>query len=351
MSTTVTVDPIVDPRWAALVAGPEGSLFSSPPWMAAVADTYGLTMRATLLLDDRGDPVGGLAYVDVDDLRGRRRVSLPFCDRVDPIAPDLASWNELAGSVVAAGVPLTMRCLHAHLPVQDGRFTETGRAAWHGTDLSTSPDAVLARLHPVFRRNVRAAERSGIRVRIGSELDDVRAFYALHRDLRKRKYHMLSQPFALFERVWKQFGDQDAIKVLLAEHDGRVVAGALYLVWNDVLYYKFGASLAEHLGVRPNEAIAWRAMQYGHERGLRLLDWGLSDLAQPGLVAYKTKMATEQATITLLRHEPASGDATNADRGREAGSLIDELVALFVRDDVPDEVTEHAGSLLYRYFC
>ncbi|MGH3971788.1 MAG: GNAT family N-acetyltransferase, partial [Pseudonocardiaceae bacterium] len=124
------------------------------------------------------------------------------------------------------------------------------------------------------------------------------------------------------------------------------IAGAVFLTWNGVLYSKFGASRHEHLALRPNDAIFWAGIRWGIERGARLLDWGLSDLDQPGLIAYKRKWATEQRTVVTLR---AGGE--QARTGSDAGAMLAELTRLFTDDSVSDEVTTQAGALLYRYFC
>ncbi|MDQ4102913.1 MAG: hypothetical protein M3186_04105, partial [Actinomycetota bacterium] len=112
------------------------------------------------------------------------------------------------------------------------------------------------------------------------------------------------------------------------------------------LYYKFGASLHGHLALRPNDAIFWAGIRWGVQRGARLLDWGLSDLDQPGLIAYKRKWATEERQIVTLR---AGGEQARS--YPEAGLMLGELTRLFTEDSVPDDVTRQAGALLYRYFC
>ena len=64
--TLVAVDPAADPRWAELAARPGASLFTSPPWIAAVCGTYGFTPQARIALDGSGAPLGGLAWVPVE---------------------------------------------------------------------------------------------------------------------------------------------------------------------------------------------------------------------------------------------------------------------------------------------
>jgi hypothetical protein len=49
----------------------------------------------------------------------------------------------------------------------------------------------------------------------------------------------------------------------------------------------------------------------------------------------------------VLRHMPVGYGNPN---GAEAGRTLGALTELLTREDVPDDVTEQAGDLLYRFF-
>jgi len=344
---TVAVDPRTDPRWRGLAATPAGSLFTSPPWIAAICDGYGFTPEARVLLDADGRATDGFAWFRVADIRGDRLSSLPFSDRAEPFARDLAAWRALARDATGTGLPLTVRCFDDAPPVDDPGMARVGEAAWHGTPLDGSIEEIEARLSAGARRNARAAARAGVRVEASTRVDAVRRFHRLHVALRKRKYRLLAQPVGFFEGIHEAFADDDAVLVLLARVDGEPIAGAIYLVWNDVLYYKFGASLGEHLALRPNEAIFREAIRIAHERGLRLLDWGLSDLDQPGLLRFKRKWGGVERRIVMLRRDGAPAPQS----AEGAGRMLGDLTRLLTDDTVPDEITARAGAVLYRYFC
>ena len=346
MTALRQVDPCSDPLWQELASTGGGSLFTSPPWIGAVSDTYGFTPAARVLLDDDGRPRAGAAWTDVDDLRGRRRIALPFCDRADPIVPDLAAWEAVATDALAGDLPFTVRCLDTSPVLGDPRLGRTGEAAWHATPLTEPLDDLLAAFRPQVRRNLGTAKRAGVTVVLSSELEAVRTFHRLHVELRKHKYRMLAQPRDFFDRIWKAFAPADGIRTALAVVAGRPVAGALYLVWQDTVYYKFGASRAQDLHLRPNDAIHWELIQWAHDRGLRALDWGLSDLDQPGLCRYKRKWASVERRIHTLN---AGGPPVG--RRADVEQTLSTMTALFTDPSVPDSVTERAGAALYRFFC
>jgi CelD/BcsL family acetyltransferase involved in cellulose biosynthesis len=342
------VDPRHDPLWAALMASARGSLFGAPPWIEAIVDTYGFEVSADVLVDPNGTPAAGFVHAELHDIRGARIISLPFCDRLDPVASTDAEWEHLVDATIELGLPIEIRVLEADPPRIDPRFEPVSELAWHATDVDRPEADVLAGLHSMARRNIRAAVRNGLSVRFGTARADVQAFHELHRQTRKRKYRLLAQPMGFFERIWEKFAPQERIAVGLVTYHDDVIAGNLCLIWNDVMYYKFGASIPEHLSLKPNDLLAWESLRLAQAKGCRKFDWGVSDLDQPGLVFYKQKYATEEGSVLVLRHVP---DGVADPLASDASRVLGELTKLVTRDDVPDEVTQRAGEILYRYFC
>mgnify|MGYP000694688979 CR=1 FL=1 len=101
------------------------------------------------------------------------------------------------------------------------------------------------------------------------------------------------------------------------------------------------------MDARPNDLIVWEGMKYGRDKGHEYLDFGLSDWDQEGLVRYKRKFATDEKTISFLRHSP---NGTVSQQTQQMADFLPQLTELFTRESVPDEVTEQAGNILYRYF-
>jgi CelD/BcsL family acetyltransferase involved in cellulose biosynthesis len=282
--------------------------------------------------------------VHVDDARGSRLLCLPFSDRGDPPVPDLSTWMAVSRAATSGGPPFVLRCLDDSPALADGRLRVVGDAAWHGTPLDATLDELHGRIAAQARRNLAAAARGRVTVEVRDDLDAVRAMHGLHVRLRKRKYRLLAQPIAFFERIWTELAPGGGCITLLASADGQVIAAALFLEWAGVLYYKFGASVPEHLHLRPNDAIYWAGIRHAAERGLRLVDWGLSDRDQPGLLAYKRKWASVERSLLTLR-------AGKAVEKRPLDAELGELTRLLTEESVPDGITERAGAVLYHYFC
>lgn len=335
------IDPVEDPLWVDL-AREHGSLFSSPPWLGALRDTYGFEIEAWVVERD-GAATGGIPVIPLGEGAWARMSVLPFSDYCDLIDVDGTAWPVLSEALLGCGSPVELRCLGEHPAVGDDRFQLAGAPdLWHGVRLEADEELAWSALPGSARRAIRKARESGIEVRATDDLVSLRAFFELHLRTRKNKYRLLAQPHEFFTCLHKRFGEDMAL--LGAWQGETLVAGILLLVWEDVLYYKFNASSPAALEVRPNDLLMWEATRLGVSRGLRLLDLGRTDGDHESLARYKSKYASDVRSITTLRH----GDFR---RDPMVGAILGPMTELLTGPNVPDEVTEEAGAMVYRHFA
>jgi len=343
----VCVDPRNHLLWCRLVSQAPSSVFHSPSWMRVLSDTYGWEPSAYLALDDSGEPQAGLPFCRISDALGERVVALPFSDYCDPLVNDMNSWRVLVHGALSEHCPVTLRCLHNSLPLDDERFALAKQAKWHGLDLRPELEALWKGMHESTHRAIRKSQREGLVVRVAESKEELRTFFEMHLRIRKYKYGLLAQPYSFFQNIWRQFVETNNGFLLFAVSEDKIVAGDFFLVWKDTLYYKFNASLPGDLSHRPNDLLIWEGIQRAKARGLAYLDLGLSDFDQDGLIRYKRKFGSQEKTIAFLRHEP-NGGPTAAER--ELRELLGKLTNRFTDHTVPDLVTEKAGEDLYRLF-
>ncbi len=341
------VDPITDERWRRLVSAQQSDVFHSPQWLSVLSNTYGFPLHAAVIGDDNGTPRAGMVYAEIEDLMDPRIVSLPFSDFCDPIVSDQIDWNRIVDGLAAGGRRIHLKCLRSRIPTTDERFEETSSLFWHAVDTTRDTETIWDAIDPSARRAIRKARSAGVEVRTAESVADVRAFYELHLRVRKHKYGLLAQPFSFFEHIWTHFLEPGTGMLQLAVVDDSVVGGVMFLEWKDTLYYKFNASDVTTLSVRPNDFVLWTGIEEAHKRGLAWLDFGVSDTDQEGLVRYKRKYATAESTVIGLRAAPSGSPSQ---RERAARGVLNELTRMLVSPDVPDGLTEQAGTLLYRYF-
>lgn len=338
----IEVDPTTDAQWCALATA-HGSLFESPPWLASIRDGFGVEMKAVL------DTEAGAGFVVgyVDDEIGPRLVTLPFSDYCGPLGvSDMAGWRRLGGPYLESQLPFRIRSRSVGFLTEDERLLESGRYAWHGVELLAAEDEQWSSLTSGARQNIRRARRELVAMSASTGREPLRRFESLHRELRRTKYRMLSQPPEYFDALHENFGDD--LVVLEATVDGDVVAAVVLLRWGTTAYYKFNASSPAASSLRANDLLMWEAIRHAATAWrCSDLDLGLSDLDQPGLLRYKAKYATKTDDITAWS-TTKRGDEARASIVRERAN---DLVERATGDGATTEALIQASRELYRLFC
>jgi len=187
-----------------------------------------------------------------------------------------------------------------------------------------------------IQRKIRRAEREGVSYREGSSDDMLQDFYRLL-ILTRRRHGVPPQPMAWFRNLRDSFGP--AFKVRIAIKNGEALGGLLTLRFKDRMVYKYGCSNAGYhrLGTMP--FLFWHAVQDAKESGCVELDLGRSDLADQGLIEFKTHLGASSSKVTNYRY-PGSGRAHTSKKTWFSSKLYAHL---------PTPILKAAGTLFYRH--
>jgi CelD/BcsL family acetyltransferase involved in cellulose biosynthesis len=282
-------------EWDELVAGDDGALpFHLPAWSQLLAECYGL--RPLVVLAGGG----GLPLLQV----GRRRWSaLPFTDVCPPLGDAGAVTREL--DRMRGGARVEVR---APLP------GAASAAVARRHVLALAPD-LESRFHPSqVARNIRRAEREGVTVRTAAcEADVTRVYYDLHVRTRRR----LGAPVQrrrFFSLLWRHLLAPGHGYALIAEHEGRAAAAAIFLTAGRTTVYKYGASDERLWSVRPNHVLFRDAIRRACADGHTAFDFGRTDFEDEGLRQFKLGWgaAEEQLVHSCLGRAPAPARGSRA---------------------------------------
>jgi lipid II:glycine glycyltransferase (peptidoglycan interpeptide bridge formation enzyme) len=154
-------------------------------------------------------------------------------------------------------------------------------------------DDVLASFNQLWRRNIKKATSSGVEVTHGSR-DDLRAFHEIYVETAKRD-NFTARPLSYFERMWDAMTAEspERIRLVLAHHEGRLLAAATQVNVGSHSWYSYGASTTEGREVRPSNAVQWQMIRDAIADGRQVYDMrGITDTLDPadpliGLVQFK----------------------------------------------------------------
>ena len=144
-------------------------------------------------------------------------------------------------------------------------------------DLHEDEESILEKMKQKTRYNIKLCQKKGVVIRKGvkSDLDKLFQLYA-HTSLRdgfvirERKYYL---------DVWMKFMEAEMAIPLVAEYEGRILAGLLLFHFGKRSWYMYGMSSDEHRDLMPNYGLQWEAIRLSKEMGCVKYDlWGAPDV-------------------------------------------------------------------------
>jgi CelD/BcsL family acetyltransferase involved in cellulose biosynthesis len=330
-----------DARWPSFVeASPDATIFHSPAWLRAIAESYGF--RGFALGVEDGERLRGLLpMTEVElPLRGRRWVSLPFTDVCPPLLDATVDAAELLDLLERARADAGVSSIEVRASVEGAIVQEPG--VQHMLALGRDPEELRRRFRKSVWRMVRQAERNSLRVREATRAEDLLVtYYGLHLATRRRQ-GVPCQPRRFFDRLWEYVLEPGHGSVFLVERDGTANAGGVFLTGSPTLVYKYGASLPESWPLRPNHLLFWTAMQWGMVQGCERLHFGRSDVGNHGLRSFKSGWGAEERPLLYS----AVGAAGHRILPRVPG--LPRAVELAIRSS-PRFVCRTLGERFYRF--
>lgn len=284
-----------------------------------------------------GSPAGPIAHA----LHLRRVAELPFAtpsgDELfdastppysGPLAaapPDpetAAAFSEaLAGWCADAGIVTEFDHLHpwnARTELLDRRELELDREIVY-VDLTQDEDRLWRESFThACRKNVKRARREGVRVRAAESTADARELHRIYELTMDRQgalesYRLPPEYFASFLELLP-----DNSRILLAEHEGRVVAATLYLHDEaDVYSYLGGADHAAQR-VRPTNAVVFEIIRWARGQGRQRLVLGGGYGPDDGILRFKASFSPLRAQFHVgkrVRLPDAYAELCSAWRG------------------------------------
>ena len=215
-------------------------------------------------------------------LEALAREQRAFTIKIDPDVAFSESDPSLAAvhaRVTAPAPPVPVSSQVTELLARRGWVPSNEQVQFKNTlliDLNPSEDALLASMKAKTRYNIRLASRKGVTVRIAGP-DDLALFYRLYAETSARDQFLI-RPFDYYRDAWQSFLQNDLADLLLADWEGKALAGLMLFRLGHKAWYMYGASADEERNLMPNYLLQWEAMRLSKQKGCLLYDlWGAPD--------------------------------------------------------------------------
>ena len=162
-----------------------------------------------------------------------------------------------------------------------------------------------SRYRPNVHRNIRKAEREGIYVSEDKTAEGLREFHHLN-CLTRREHGLPPQPIRFFEHLREHVLDQRFGFLMMARHEKKGIAGALFLLFNGKAIFKYGASDRRYQEFRANNLVFREGIRKLCGKGVRTLSFGRTDLHHEGLRQFKLSWGATEKTLQYVRYDVPS---------------------------------------------
>ncbi|MEE1807764.1 lipid II:glycine glycyltransferase FemX [Streptomyces sp. BE133] len=180
-----------------------------------------------------------------------------------------------------------------------------------------TPDELWSGLNQEWRRNVRKAQKAGVRIVIGGAAE-LPEFHRLLRITEERDGFRLGRSLAYYQQQYAVLNAEHPgrMKLYLAVHQGEILAAHTMISTGRRVWYQTGASADHRREVRPSNALQWKMMLDAHGLGADVHDMrGVPSTLDPddrpfGLLRWKLGTGG-QVVETLGEWETSVGGAAN----------------------------------------
>lgn len=185
-------------------------------------------------------------------------------------------------------------------------------------------------LEHACRKNINAATRSGVKVNEGSSEAHLHEFYRIYRATMERNNAKESYYFSVeyFQSFCKEMPANS--RYLIAEHEGRVIGGILYLYDDEHVYSYLGGADPEFQNLRPTNLMHWETARWAHETGRKRFILGGGYKPNDGIFRFKATFSPLRQPFHVYKRIHMENDYQLLDRRcREKHNLGDDPISYF----------------------
>ncbi len=180
------------------------------------------------------------------------------------------------------------------------RLAGTDAEETHVVDLRESPEDRARRWSKGHKAAARRAEREGVRVRLASSAGDWDAYYQLYQG---RLRHWGAAATSSYPRsFFSLLAEKPGVKLWLAAHDERIIAGALCLYGRRHVAYWHGAADDEFSSLQPAHLTLRTAMDDAAVEGRWWFDY-LPSGQNAGVAAFKHGFGAHPLPAPIYRRD------------------------------------------------
>ena len=166
-------------------------------------------------------------------------------------------------------------------------------------DLDRRKEALWNDLDKNCRTAVRKARKNNVVVSEPVFEEVLDEYYGMAKDVYARWHQPPGILKKMYLKVYEKFKPKNQIKILSAQYKGNMVAGAIFLLYRDIVYFWDGVSYSNFYNVAPNNIIQWQLVEWACEHNFKICD--MVGAGIPGVGQFKLSFGGKIISQLQLR--------------------------------------------------
>jgi len=141
-------------------------------------------------------------------------------------------------------------------------------------DLTGDEEALFSQMKSKTRYNIRIAQKHDVKVIEDNSSEAFNEYLKLtFETVKRQKFYAHDRDY--HRKMWQALHPAGIVHLLAAIYQGKTLVSWMVFIFNNVLYYPYGASSREHRNVMASNLMMWEAIRFGKKMGCHTFDlWG-----------------------------------------------------------------------------
>lgn len=283
---------------------PDATIYHTLEWRDIICNEYKFE-PVYLIAKTEGTVVGVLPVFFINNLRGKRFMSLLFSSYGGPVCDSEEVLRSLLDAVKAEGAKRGASSISIRAENRLEGFSEAEDYVASALDLRAGLEAIWKGFIHKRRTAIRRGEKFDLVLGWETGEAAVKDFYLLQ--LMSRKRQGLPTPSLSYYRTIMDSLKGNVFLAIVRKEKVPLAAGLFFKFKGNLLFAQ-GASDSRYWNYRPNDFLVWEVIKWAVNEGFSHFDFGLTQEEDDSLLMFKKKWGTVSKKWHTWRYPEGIGD-------------------------------------------
>ena len=140
-------------------------------------------------------------------------------------------------------------------------------------DLTLTQEEMFEKMHKGRRKNIHRAIKNGLKFKEIKDKEELKNSLELIKETYK-KVKLPIPDYSFFLSIYDYMFKKKLVKFFAAKYNRQIISVRFVLIYNGLIYDWFAGTDESCLDKYPNDFLLWKVMEWGHENGYKIFQFG-----------------------------------------------------------------------------